>query len=197
MVSATQSRLSPRGYLPGGLALGCYLAHAVDCVLRGHVEDLLWTCNVASAVIALGLLARRPAITAPGTVVLAAGMPLWVADLAAGGEFIPTSIFTHVGSLAVGIWSARADGIPRHTWWRALVGMAALQVVTRAVTPPAANVNMAFSVYAPARALTTSYPLYWTVSAVLFAGAFAALSHFGRLLARAPRSPSPTEARGA
>lgn len=169
----------------GPAALACYLAHASTHVRRGRPEDLLWTCNVAALLVAVGLLARRPAVTAVGTLWLAAGTPLWLADLLAGGEFLPTSLFTHFGSLSLGLLSARRDGVPRHTWWRALLGLIALQQLARLVTPREANVNMAFRVYGPLAHIAPSYPAYWALSTALFALGFALLSYtLGRLAAR-------------
>jgi hypothetical protein len=55
----------------------------------------------------------------------------------------------------------RRLGWPRHTFIYATAGMLALQQLSRLVTPPAANVNLAFSVYAGWERTYSSYRIFW------------------------------------
>ena len=62
--------------------------------------------------------------------------------------------------------------MPRGTWWRALLALAALQLLCRFVTPAAANVNGAFRSYDAFAALVPGHAAYLVgaslVTALLF-----------------------------
>lgn len=144
--SSPFSRPPPsRGW--GALALAFYAIHAGHHLLRGHPEDLLWACHLGAVCVGVGLLARLPAVNAVGFLWLATGDVLWLVDLASGGEFIPTSLFTHGGGLALGALGLARFGMPRHTWWRATLAFLVLQQLCRSATPAQANVNLAHAVW--------------------------------------------------
>jgi hypothetical protein len=67
-------------------------------------------------------------------------------DLAAGGEFFPTSLLTHVAALVIGLYGAMRMSLPRGVWWKTAVALVGLMLVCRLLTPEAANVNVAFAV---------------------------------------------------
>jgi hypothetical protein len=152
----------------GLLALAFYAVHCAFHVWRGHPEDVLWACHVAAALIGVGLLGSWPTCVAIGVTWLAVGVPLWLFDLAVGGEFSPTSVLTHVGGLIVGLIGLWRLGMPDQVWWKALLALAALQQLCRWVTPEEANVNVAFSVYPWMKAYFASYWVYYAVMMPLF-----------------------------
>jgi hypothetical protein len=76
---------------------------------------------------------------------------MWLAGLATGGEFYPTSILTHFGGLAVGIVGLRQLGGLRDDWWKAYVLVVVLLFLSRLLTPAAMNVNFAFRTWSFAR----------------------------------------------
>src|SRR5262249_56943207 len=88
--------------------------------------------------------------------------------VAAGGEFTPTSVLTHVGGLVIGLVGLWRLGMPAQVWWKALLALAALQQLCRWVTPREANVNVAFAVYPWMEAYFSSYWRYWAASLLLF-----------------------------
>jgi len=156
----------------GLLALAFYAVHCASHVRRGHVEDVLWSCHIAALLIGVGLLGGWATWVAIGVTWLAVGVPLWLLDVASGGEFNPTSVLTHVGGLVVGIIGLWHLGMPGQVWWKELLALAALQQLCRWVTPAEANVNVAFSVYPSMRAYFASYWVYLGTMGVLFAGIF-------------------------
>lgn len=168
-------------HIAGWLALAFGLTHAVNHVLRGETEDLLWVCNVAPLVLALGCLLARPTFVAVPLLWLSFGTPMWLVDLATGGEVIWTSIPTHVGCPLLALFVARKLGFPRSSWLYAAGGLAALMLLCRLVTPRASNVNLAFDVWAGWQDV---FPTYGPYFALLFAGSTATFFVFGRLYAR-------------
>lgn len=152
----------------GLLALAFFAVHCAYHVRGGRAEDVLWVCHVAAAVIGIGLLAGWATGVAVGVTWLAVGVPLWLLDLAAGGEFTPTSVLTHVGGLVIGLIGLWQLGMPAQVWWKALLALAALQQLCRWVTPEKANVNVAFTVYPWLEAYFSSYWRYWAVMLLVF-----------------------------
>jgi hypothetical protein len=110
-----------------------------------------------------------------GLLWLAVGTPLWLLDLAAGAALAPTSALTHLGGYGVGLAAVARTGMPRHAWWQAVAGLAALQEACRWWTPPAANVNAAFAVYERFEGWFPSYAAYLTALGAAAAAVFWAL----------------------
>jgi hypothetical protein len=131
----------------GALALLFFGVHAAVHVVRREPWDLLWSCNVACLLVGIGCVSGHALPVAIGVLWLSFGVPLWLIDLATGGAMLPTSPLTHVGGLALGLAGTRELGWPAGAWWKAVAGLGLLTEACRFVTPRAANVNLAFSVW--------------------------------------------------
>jgi hypothetical protein len=173
------------GTIWGIAALGCYSIHASYHLLHRHPEELLWACHLGAAIVGVGLIASSAKVNAVGTLFLLLGTPLWLLYLAGGGEFIPTSCFTHIAALAIGLYGAKRLGLPRGSWWKAALALVALVLICRLVTPASSNVNVSFSMYPGCEKIFPSHPVYLStmiaIAAVYFLVAQAALR---RILAR-------------
>lgn len=151
----------------GLIALGCFAIHATGCLLRGVPGDALWTCHMAVAALAVGLLSGSPRWAGIGCLWIIFGTPMWVLDVAFGAELIPTSLATHVGGFVVALLTVRAAGLEKGSWWAALLSGAALQQVCRWVTDPSRNINASFEVYDRFRPLVSSYAAYLLLLALI------------------------------
>jgi hypothetical protein len=156
----------------GLAALGFYAIHAGFHLLHGRPEELLWMCHLGAALVGIGLLSFSATLNGIGTLFLSAGMPLWVMYLAGGGDFYPTSCFPHLGGLAIGLYGVRRLGLTSGTWWKALVALITLILICRLVTPPRANVNVAFATYPGMETVFPSHLLYLAAMMVFSAGYF-------------------------
>lgn len=156
----------------GALVLTGTAVHAAYHLRHGRPWDLLWMCHVGSLLVGLGLLFRWPQAMGIGVLWLAAGLPFWLLDLATGGEFMPTSLFTHVGGLIAGIVGVIKLGMPAGGWWKAVLALAALHQACRWLTPATANVNLAFSVHPGWERWFPSYRWYYATLLVTLAAAF-------------------------
>ncbi|HET9931695.1 MAG TPA: hypothetical protein VFQ35_13435 [Polyangiaceae bacterium] len=146
----------------GVAALLCYAIHAGSHVLAGRPAEVLWACHVATLLVGAGALSENATLVGIGVSWLAFGNPLWILDLMTGGEFLLTSPLTHVGGLVLGCIALRQLPPPAKTiWWKAALAFLALLVLTRALTPPSANVNLAFAVAPGWERAFPSYPLYF------------------------------------
>ena len=169
---------APRSW--GALACAFYAVHAGVHLARGHPEELLWACHLGALWVGLGLLLRQPALHAIGFLWLCVGTVLWGIGLAGGGELIPTSLLTHVGGLAVGGLAVWTLGMPRHSWWRALLAFLVLQQLCRWLTPAAANLNLAHAVWPGWETRFPSYLLYQLMLLAIAGASFALIEWLTR-----------------
>lgn len=155
MIAPMRARLT-------ALAALVWTLHAIEVLARGRPVELLWMCNVAGLVLVLGCALARARIVGVALSWLALGTPLWIGDLAAGGELYPTSLFSHWGGIAIGVAAIRALGWDRRTWWSSSAALLTLVLLTRLV--PAAepgNLNLAFRVWPGWERAFASYPPYF------------------------------------
>ncbi|MDF1661768.1 MAG: aspartate aminotransferase family protein [Planctomycetota bacterium] len=168
----------------GPLAILFYIAHGIELLLIGPAVNLLWSCNVASLVICIGLVSKHPKINAVGCFMLCLGNNFWFIDLAVGGEFLWTSLLTHFGVFILSIIAMKKLGLPAGTWWRTIVFMAFLVLVTSWIGPyyPEENINTANALPV---GFETWYPSHGgyilTIMMILTVGAFILQALFPRL----------------
>lgn len=178
---------SERGLLTrlGVVTTSVYALHAAWHVAHGSSWDLLWVCNVAFLALAGGCLFARPAVIAGAWMALLFGTPLWVLD-ACASSLVPTSVLTHVGGDLLGLWLVRKVGCPRGTWARASAAVLGLLALTALVSPPEANVNLAFRVYTGWERIAPSHRVYLAALWSLATAVFFALERWVTLPPRAP-----------
>jgi hypothetical protein len=155
------------------LACAFYAIHAGVHLARGNPEDLLWACHLGAVLVGAGLLLRQPMLHAIGFLWLCVGTLIWGIGLAGGVEFMPTSLLTHIGGLAVGFLAVSALGLPRHSWWRAMLAFLVLQQICRWVTLPADNINLAHGVWPGWETTFPSYFAYQVILLTIAAASFA------------------------
>jgi hypothetical protein len=154
------------------MALAIYALHSANHVLGGTAHDLLWICNLAPGLLAIGCLARVPTLAAIPMLWLSVGTPLWLLDALAGGAVIPTGALSHVGGLTLSVLAVRGLGLPRGTWLKAVAAVLFVMALSRIATPPEHNVNLAFSVRAGWEPYFSSYPLYFGMLVAVFTSVF-------------------------
>lgn len=144
----------------GILAILFYVLRAGLYVVGGEPQNALWSCHVASLAVGFGLLLRSATLNAIGFLWVTVGVPAWLLDLATGGRFRAASLLTHFGGLVLGFLGVSTLGLPEDSWWKALLALASLHVLTRAVTTPAQNVNLTFAVWRGWESWFPSHGLY-------------------------------------
>jgi hypothetical protein len=159
----------------GLVAVGCFAVHCGYHLKFGRPPDILWACHVAALLVGIGLLGAWPSCVGVGVLWLLVGVPFWLIDVLAGGEFKPTSVLTHIGGLAVGLVGVRWLGLPGQVWWKASLALLALQGLCRLVTPEKDNVNVAFAVYKGWESWFGSFLVYELFLLVLLTALFAAV----------------------
>lgn len=158
----------------GALALLFAAANAAARVTEGRPEQVVWACQWGAALAGAGLLARSPRLLAAGTLWLSAGLPMWVYYMADGGVLRATSVLVHVGALGIGVAGVRGLGMARGIWVWATFLLAVPFLLARLLTPPAANVNLAFRAWPGWEGYFPSHAAYLASVAALLAGFFLA-----------------------
>jgi hypothetical protein len=107
---------------------------------------LLWACNVAAPLLALGCFFGVRMACAIALSWLSFGTPVWLIDLANGKNMILTSPMVHVVAPIIAVLALRELGWPKRGWLAASAASIALFVVTLLFGTPRTNVNLAFRV---------------------------------------------------
>ncbi|MCK5055565.1 MAG: hypothetical protein KAT34_02850 [Candidatus Aminicenantes bacterium] len=181
-------RYSKQRFISGIPAICFYLIHAVYLFIRGEDPgNLLWACHLGAIAVGFGLILRLPALISTGVLWLGLGNIMWMLYLFGKGEFIVTSVLTHLGGIIIGIIGVYKTGMVKLSWLRALVGLAALQHLCRWITPAEENVNLAFRVHEGWEKLFPSYGWYLVVLLLLAGTLFFLMEHAFRLLSSRSR----------
>jgi hypothetical protein len=178
--AATPTSAHRRYLVAGALGLFCFVAHGAVHVARHEAYEMLWTCNASALVIGLAGLLRSRTGLAIGLCWLSIGVPLWLVDLAGGGELMPSSILTHVVGPLGAILALVRVGWPPSAWWKAATALTALLGVTRLATPAKANVNLAFRVWPGWEALFPNHVVYLVALMLLCCALFFGVERVAR-----------------
>ncbi len=174
MNGGRRARRDPPRWL-GHLALLFYALNAVYHLRDGDPDNMLWACHLGALLVGVGMVLRKPMVNLIGILWLSVGTPLWLYNLFGGGEFFWTSTLTHLGGLAIGIFGARSLGEVDPVWWKALVLLVPLHVLSRWITSEERNTNFAHRVWPGMEGLFRTHFGFLLAVAVLCAGLFLAV----------------------
>jgi hypothetical protein len=110
----------------------------------GRAAELLWACNVAAALLGVGLLAGSPRAVWTGTVGLLAALPVWLCWALAGQDEGWHALITHLVSPGLGLWALRRIPRPPDLVAVSVLGLVGWGALTRLVTPAELDVNLVF-----------------------------------------------------
>ena len=178
--------MKPQARWPGWLLLGALGLHAVGLARTTSLAELLWACHVATLCMAVGVLFRRRAAVATGWLFhLAIGLPAWLVEIVVTrGTFgaarvdawlFASSTLVHLLPIAVGAMWLRRDGyaIPLRVTLSAWFIQASLIPLSKPVTPPELNINLAHGVWP---ALSHTFSRLWLFQAAACAACAASVT---------------------
>jgi hypothetical protein len=174
----------------GAASVCLYAAHLGQCLYRRETENAFWICHLGSLLVGIGLLTRNGTLNAIGTLWLLIGLPLWIYDLIKVGDWSVTSVLTHVLGPIIGLLGVRMLGMPTGIWWKSVAGLVPVFVLSRLLTPPAANINLSHAIYPGSEALFPNYPVYIAALTGLYAGGAFGFQGLARRLGWKPPEPA-------
>jgi hypothetical protein len=168
--------------------LALLLAYGAEKRRSGLWSEMLFGCHVATAVLAIGLLARAPSWIGAALVFhLGVGIPSWIVYAAARKTTRPLEVLAHVLPSIAALPAMIRSGIPSGVALVAWVGFLVLQLISYWTTPPALNVNLA---HGPSPELARFVRRPWPARALLAATALVMMlvveEGLARLLGRLP-----------
>jgi hypothetical protein len=171
----------------GVLPLSLFVFRLIDYARAGTPEHILWNCHIANISLALGLFSGfAPLIRVPVLWLLFGAAP-WTYDMVATGQLSPVAVFSHIGGFTVALWTVSRAGMTGTTWLPALTCHLIWQQMTRFISPPQANINIAHAPYPGFDGCFTGYWQYWFIQAVLAAVALRLVEWGAIRLFRSPR----------
>lgn len=155
--------LSPRTRmrLLGLLPLTFFLAQGVHYWRIDQLGHMLWMCNIGNLLLAMGLFLEKPLVVRLAAIWMIPGLLVWfIYVVLAWGVFL-TSTLAHVGGLIVAMFALRSYRMDRTAWRWAFGWYLVVQLLSRFVTPPDLNVNLAHTIQPGWESAFESYWIFW------------------------------------
>ena len=160
--------ISPRTKLRllGIFPLFFFLAQAVHYWKINQLGHMFWMCNVGNLVLALGLFLEKPIVIRLAAIWTIPGLLIWILYVVLAWGVFLTSTLAHVGGLAVALIALSRVGMDRTSWRWAFGWYLVVQLLSRLLTAPELNVNLAHAVQPGWEGAFHSYWSFWLVLTV-------------------------------
>ena len=157
--------ISPRTKLRllGIFPLIFFFAQVVHYWPINELGNLFWMCNLGLVLLALGLFFEKPVVTRLAAIWMIPGLFIWVLYVVLAWGVFLSSTLAHVGGLAVALIALRQVGMDRTSWRWAFGWYLVVQVLSRFLTAPSLNVNLAHAVQPGWDRTFHSYWSFWLV----------------------------------
>lgn len=161
--------LSPRNQLRllGLLPLLFFLAQGIHYWRIHQLGHMLWMCNIGNLLLALGLFFEKPLLVRVAAIWTIPGLLVWILYVVLAWGVFLTSTLAHVGGLAVATIALRTYRMDRQSWRYAFGWNLLMQLISRFVTAPELNVNLAHSIQPGWERAFGSYWMFWLALTLL------------------------------
>ena len=163
MYSISPNRLRLIGLLP----LAFFAAQVVHYWRFGGLGNLAWMCNVGNLLLAIGLFLNHKELVRASAIWTVPGLGVWFWYVWLPGGF--TSALAHVGGIIVGLFVLSYVRMDRIAWLYAFAWYLFMQLVSRLITSPEINANVAHHMQTGWETVFGSYWKFWLVMSVLVA----------------------------
>ena len=150
--------LSPSKFrLLGVLPLLFFILQGVHYWRINELGHMLWMCNIGNLILALGIFLIRPTWIRVASIWTVPGLVVWFVYVVLPWGVFLTSTLAHVGGLVVALIALKQVGMDRRAWLYSFVWYLFIQLMSRLLTSPALNVNVAHRVQDGWQHTFTSY----------------------------------------
>lgn len=149
--------------LIGILPLIFFLAQGIHYWRIDQLGHMLWMCNIGNFLLAIGLFLDNRWLMRIAIIWTIPGLMIWFIYVVLAWGIFLTSTLAHVGGLAVGIFVLRKIGMDRRTWLYAFGWYLLVQFLSRLITSPELNVNLAHKIQPGWEQPFGSYWQFWLV----------------------------------
>ena len=157
MKLSPQTRLRLLGILP----LLFFLAQGVHYWRIHQLGHMLWMCNIGNLVLALGLFFEKPLLVRVAAIWTIPGLFIWFFYVVLAWGVFVTSTLAHVGGITVAAIALKTYRMDRNSWRYAFGWSLLVQLISRFVTAPELNVNLAHAVQPGFERTFPSYWMFW------------------------------------
>lgn len=166
--------------LVGVLPLIFFIAQGVHYWRIGELGNLLWMCNIGNLLLAIGLFTSNRRLMRTAIIWTIPGLLIWFLYVVLTWGIFLTSTLAHVGGLLVGMFVLRLIGMDRNTWLFAFGWYLLVQLLSRFITAPNLNVNLAHAIQPGWETRFGAYWQFWLVVTLVTATALWGLELFFR-----------------
>ena len=124
-------------------------------------------CNVGNLLLAIGLFLNHKELVRASAIWTVPGLGVWIWYVWLPGGF--TSALAHVGGIIVGLFVLSYVRMDRIAWLYAFAWYLFMQLVSRLITSPEINANVAHHMQTGWETVFGSYWKFWLVMSVLVA----------------------------
>lgn len=163
----------------GLLPLIFFIAQAVHYWRIDQLGHMLWMCNIGNLILAFGLFLNKPVVVRLSAIWMIPGLVVWFIYVVLQWGLFLSSMLAHVGGLAVSMIALKWYRMDRTAWRHALGWYLVVQLISRFITAPELNVNLAHAV---APGWERTFHTYWSFWLVLTAVGAAVLWVSGMML---------------
>src|ERR1044072_1511194 len=128
-----------------------------------ELGNLFWMCNIGNLILAFGLFLEKPLVIRLAAIWTIPGLIVWIIYVVLAWGVFFSSTLAHVGGLAVALVALSQVGMNRTAWRWAFGWYFVIQLLSRFLTAPALNVNLAHAVQPGWDPVFQSYWSFWLV----------------------------------
>ena len=159
--------MTTRFRLLGLLPLVFFLGQVIHYWRYGGLGNLAWMCNIGNLLLAIGLFLNHKELIRATAIWTIPGLGIWFWFVWLDGSTSLSSTLAHVGGIIVGMIVLRRVRMDHIAWLYAFVWYLFMQLVSRRVTSPDLNVNVAHHIQTGWENTFSSFWKFWLVMTVL------------------------------
>jgi hypothetical protein len=131
-------------------------------IIYYDMTNILWLCNISSLLAGVALLSGKPQSALVGATFMLLGGISWLLNLVINHAFDErVSYVTHFSFAFAAIYLFFQIRVARYLWVGCFCWYILSQVLSRLFTPPAENVNLAFSIWRGWNIIFSNFFSFW------------------------------------